>query len=412
LGSYDSTTNEFAIDTGLANIQAELADLKPYLDPKTLTIMPDRQHLEKQAIVAPTISGREDRSNIIEQKTPIPRPIKKPVIKQSNLDPDLTTDINIEAEENLMAKILLEDRTIDRLSGWGISDRSFFITQYQQIFQAARAIADRGEAVNLLSVGNAMRDLHPQIDSSLVTILSRDNPAASIDSVANIVRAKQLSRELTQVATRLRADAYDRGKPLFQIFREHLGAMVAIDSGSYDTELPTSIAPLEIVNLSNLQSERQLIATIVQVPQAMKYLTEIGVSDDCFTHPEHRSIYAAVRDLDRASEEVNLLSVRNRLDRSAATTASDIVESTLLLPVALYASRAIEARQRQELLVVSDELTAAANVPHHSTKDLVEVLAAAKTALERTADRSLKLPDIQIEESQPEPDKVNLSKGR
>jgi DnaB-like helicase N terminal domain len=415
LGSYDSATNEFAIDTGLANITVELADLKPYLDPKTLTIVPDRQHLEKPTIAAPTASGREDRSNIIDRKTPIQRPLKKPVIKQSNLDPDLTTDINIEAEENLMAKILTVDNALDRASRWGVSDRSFFITQYQQIFQVARAIADRGEAVNLLSVGEAMRDLHPQIDSSLVTILSRDNPAASLDSVANIVRAKQLARELAQVATRLKADVYDRGKPLFQITREHLGAIAAIDTGSYELELPTSIAPLEIVNLSNLQSERQLIATIVQVPQAVKYLSEIGVSDECFTHPEHRAIYVAVRDLDRAAEEVNLLSVRNRLDRSAATTASDIVESTLLLPVALYASRAIESRQRQELLVVSNELTAAASAPHHLTKDLVEVLATAKTAIERTAAKSLKLPDLQIEESQPEPEpdlNVNLSQGR
>ena len=399
LGSYNSGTNEFAIDTGLANIQAELADLKPYLDPKTLTIVPDRQELAKES----------------EQKTPAQRPLKKPVIKQSNLAPDLTAAINIEAEENLIAKILIDDRTIGRVSALGISDRSFFAPQYQQIFQAARAITDRDEAVNLLSVGNAMRDLHPQIDSSLVTILSRDNPAASLDSVANIVRAKQIGRELTQVATRLKADAYDRSKPLFQITREHLGAIAAIQSGSYDPELPIPTAPLEIVNLSDLHSERQLIAAIVQVPQAMGYLTKVGVTDECFTHPEHRSIYAAVRDLDRATEEVNLLSVRNRLDRSAATTASNIVESTLLLPVDLYASRAIEARQRHELLVVSEDLTAAANVPHHSTKDLLEVLAVAQTAIADTAAKSLKLPDLQIEESQPEPEpdlKVNPSKGR
>jgi DnaB-like helicase N terminal domain len=396
IGSYDRASQEHAVRLGLVDIQAELADLKPYIDPQTLTIAEHNRN---------SVKPEQERDRPAPQSLPNPvlQRIAKPVTKQHHAQIDCITFMNIEAEENLIAKILTDPNALKRVSEWRISDRSFDFLQYQQIFNSARSIADRGEEVNLLSVGDAMQDKHPGINSSLVTILSRDNPSVSLNSVTSIVRNNQIGRELLQVGLDLKVAAYDRYQPIFQITRDNLGAIADIQNGSDRLVLPTSIAPLQIVDLSDRRSEEQIITAILQVPQVTGYLTKTGLTGDCFTHPEHREIYTAAQDLDRHQEEVNLLSVRNRLKQNeAATTASNIVASTLVLPIDIHVGRVIELNQRRELLNVADTLERVK--PRSSTEDLVNVLAEVKTAIEQTAAKSLKLPQLKIEESQPEPE--------
>jgi DnaB-like helicase N terminal domain len=388
IGSYSHTTKNYAVGSGMVNINAELAELKPYIDPQTLTIAEHNRNLLERAQ---------------EQRQPSHKSIIKPVVKQNNSQLDSINFINVEAEENLLAKILIDPDALERATERGISDLSFDALQYRQIFNSVRSIADRGEEVNLLAVGDAMQDKHLDINSSLVAIVSRDNPTVSLDSVTSIVRGNQIGRELLRVATELKVDAYDPHKPVFQITRENLEAIADIHNGSYSPAPPTLTAPQSIVELTNRRSEEQIIAAILQVRQATDYLTKAGLTSDCFTHPEHRAIYTAAQDLHHHQEEVNLLSVRNRLKQNeAATTASNIAESTLVLPIDIHVGRVIELRQRRELLNVADILERVQ--PQSLTEDLMNVLAEVKTAIEQTAAKSLKLPELKIEERQPEPE--------
>jgi DnaB-like helicase N terminal domain len=385
IGSYNHTTGSYAVGSGINDIRAELAQLKPYINPKTLTIAENSRNLVKP---------------VLKQNQPSPQPTVKPVVKQSNPPLESTTFINIEAEENLIAKILTDWDALERATELGISDRSFYALQYGQIFNSARSIADRGEEVNLLAVGDTMQDNHPDINSSLVAILSRDNPAVSLDSVASIVRAKQIGREIGRVTNELKVDAYDRHQPVFQITSEKLKAIADIHNGSYNPAPPTPTAPIPNTDLTNLYSERQIIAALLQLPQVTDYLTKAGLTADCFTHPEHQAIYTAAQDLDRQQEEVNLISVRNRLKQSeAATTASNIVESTLVLPIDIHVGRLIELNQRRELVVVADMLAGVS--PDYSIQDLHRVLTEANAAIE-TAAKPSQLPR-EVEENHPEP---------
>jgi hypothetical protein len=403
LGSYNHETKEHTVGLGLVDIKTELADLKPYIDPKTLTISEHNSSLAHPAI---------------EQNHPSPKPLVEDlsaaIVKQKHPQLDSNTFMNVEAEENLLAKILTDPDALERATERGISDRSFDALQYRQIFHSARSIADRGEEVNLLSVGDAMQDKHPDINSSLVAILSRDNPTVSLDSVTSIVRGNQIGREILQFATQLKVDAYNLHKPIFETTRENLESIANIHSGSYHPAPPAPTAPPLIEELRDRRSEEQIIAAILQVPQATDYLTKAGLTGDCFTHPKHREIYTAAQDLNRHQEEVNLLSVRNRLKQNeAATTASNIVESTLVLPIDIHVGRVIELRQRRELLDVADILERVQ--PQSSTEDLLNVLTEVKTTIEQTAAKSLKLPELKIEERQPEPERSphqHPSRGR
>jgi DnaB-like helicase N terminal domain len=389
IGSYSHTTKNYAVGSGMVNINAELAELKPYIDSQTLTIAEHNRNLLERAQ---------------EQRQPSHKSIIKPVVKQNNSQLDSINFINVEAEENLLAKILTARDALEQSTKQGISDRSFFVSQYQQIFKSARSIQARDEEVNLLSVGDVMQSRNPDINKSLVAIVSRDNPTVSLNSVTSIVRGNQIGREILQFATQLKIDAYNRHKPIFETTRENLEAIANIHNSSYSPAPPAPTAPPLIEELRDRRSEEQIIAAILQVPQATDYLTKAGLTGDCFTHPEHQEIYTVAQGLNRHQEEVNLLSVRNRLkQKEAATTASNIVESTLVLPIDIHVGRVIELRQRCELLNVADMLGRV--LPQSSTEGLLNVLTEVKTAIEQTAANSLKLPELKIEEPQSKPER-------
>jgi DnaB-like helicase N terminal domain len=238
-------------------------------------------------------------------------------------------------------------------------------------------------------------------DSTIIDVEVERDPSFIILPHEKI--SKQLGQEIMQVATKLTADAYDRSKPIFQITRENLEAISDIHDGSYQPDPSTPITPHHIEELSDRRSEEQIISTMLQAPQVTDYLTKTGLTSKYFTHPEHQAIYTAAQELNRHQQQVNLLSVRNKLNQSEATTANNIVESTPVLPVNIHVGRVIELRQRRELLNVADMLGRV--LPHSSTEDLLNVLTEVKTTIEQTAAKSLKLPELEIEERQTEPER-------
>jgi hypothetical protein len=252
---------------------------------------------------------------------------------------------------------------------------------------------------------------HQQPNSTIIDVEIERDPSFII--LSHKKSSKQLGQEIMQVATKLTADAYDRSKPIFQITRENLKAISDIHDGSYQPDQSTSITPHHIEELSDRRSEEKIISTMLHAPQAIDYLIETGLTSKCFTHPEHQAIYTAAQELNRQQEEVNLVSVRSKLDQSAATTASNIFEFTPVLLINIHVGRVIELRQRRELLNVADMLGRVP--PQSSTEDLLNVLTEVKTAIEQTAAKSLKLPELKIEERQPEPERSphqHPSRGR
>jgi DnaB-like helicase N terminal domain len=252
---------------------------------------------------------------------------------------------------------------------------------------------------------------HQQPDSTIIDVEVERDPSFII--LPHEKSSKQLGQEIMQVATKLTADAYDRSKPIFQITRENLEAISDIHDGSYQPDPSTPITPRHIEELSDRRSEEQIISTMLQAPQAIDYLIKTGLTSKCFTQPEHQTIYTAAQNLNLQQQQVNLLSVRNKLTQSKATTASNIVESTPVLPVNIHVGRVIELRQRRELLNVADMLGRV--LPQSSIEDLLNVLTEVKTTIEQTAANSLKLPELKIEEPQSEPEQAlqqQPSRGR
>jgi DnaB-like helicase N terminal domain len=382
LGAYNSKTHAYSVGTGLTAAAPELSELRRQIDPQTWLIAPASRSLERLAI---------DRTKPALDSHQSPRSMQP-----DNSEPDLNVLFNIEADENLIAKILTQPTALPQAIGSGVSAHSFATTQHQQIFTTARAIADSGTEVDLHSVAVAMAPAQPKIWELLATIVTRDN-LASVPSLAGIVCEKQIRRDLLQLADRLNKDACDLSKPVAHATNHSLQDLSDTRSGNYHQPPPAPTTRLTRHNLQDERAERQTIAAVLQVPGLLERLVATGLTGKCFARPEHQEIYMAATELAHKQEEVNLPAARNRLAGfPAATVATDIVASTLVLPLSHDVTQLVSLHQRRELVKEADRLDAAAYDPKHSYGDLLNILDESSKNVATIAQQSPKLPDLEL----------------
>jgi hypothetical protein len=400
LGSYNSNDRQYSVHSGLDKVRSELTALKPHLDLKTWTIK--AAGINPQPVV-----------NQQAPKNPAPKP---PVTKQTHPTVDLNNLINVEAEEALLAKILTDEETFEEVIKQGISDRSFAAPLYQQIFKASQSISTAGRKVNLMNIASAMSTKSPDIYASIATIVSRDI-SGSVDSFATIVREKQIQRDLYSTAASLRNDVSDLAKPVLYSTKENLKTLADINIGKYQPIPPIPNTQPHTSNLKNIQLEQEIISALLQAPATIASMTKIGLTSKCFDRLEHQQIYATAVDLHARGEEVNLLSVRNRLstEPEAAAMATNLVESAFPMATKTGVNKLITLSQRRDLVELADRLTTTALKPRQSMSDLTNIISDHQVAIKEIEDRSPKLPDLEITEHQPESQQepqVNKSRGR
>jgi hypothetical protein len=382
LGAYNSKTHAYSVGTGLGAAAPKLSELRRQIDPKTWLIAPASREIERLAI---------DRTKPAPDSHESPRSVQP-----DNSEPDLNVLFNIEADENLIAKILTQPTALPQAIGSGVSAHSFATTQHQQIFTTARAIADSGAGVDLHSVALAMAPAQPKIWELLATIVTRDN-LASVPSLAGIVREKQIRRDLLQLADRLNKDACDLSKPVVHAINHSLQDLSDTRSGNYHRPPPAPTTRLPRHNLQDERAERQTIAAVLQVPNLLERLVATGLTGNCFARPEHQEIYTAATELANKQEEVNLPALRNRLaGLPSATVAADIVASTLVLPLSHDVTTLVGLHQRRELVKEADRLDAATSDPKHSYGDLLNILDESSKNVATIAQQSPKLPDLEL----------------
>ncbi len=236
------------------------------------------------------------------------------------------------------------------------------------------------------------------------------------EKILSIVPERQPLRDsILQVARQLKQDACDLSIPLLYSTKETLKAIASITNGNHNPTVPTvTTTSPRVNNLDELQLERSAISAILQVPQALDDMILRGFTSECLINPQHREICSAAVDYHGEHGEVNLSNIRNRLSKDAATTATSLVENTnasILLP--LDVGRLITFNQRRDLVDIAEQLELAAVDSSCSNDDLRRVLDESKRAIRETEGRSPRLPELTINESQPEPKpKKNSSKGR
>jgi replicative DNA helicase len=118
------------------------------------------------------------------------------------------------AEEAVLGGILLDNTGIDRVAGM-ISAEDFYRESHRCIFRAMRALAERNEPVDLITLGEELKARNDLANVGGLTYLAqlaeRVPTAANIAHHAGLVREKAILRHLITTATSIATRGYDEG---------------------------------------------------------------------------------------------------------------------------------------------------------------------------------------------------------
>jgi replicative DNA helicase len=368
-------------------------------------IAQDIENELNQEIAPPVVENLPD-SNLDKVSLNLTKPAakdkspatEKPILKQEIATTDPNSLYNFEAQENLIGKILLEPAAFQKSLVAGISEKSFTPGLHRDIFLAARAINDEGKQINGETIAQVMNSTQPNIRNNLATILARNAPSTSVDSIVEVVREKQIRRDMDRMAADLGKSAHDKTQPVFQILRSNQHHATSIADGSYaisqqPPSLKNDFAP---DNLKNVGSERMIIAAILNTPHPIKDLAVTGLTSKAFTDPDHQEIFRAAETLHQKGLENNLMTIRNQVGDRAAVKASEIASSVTPQMVKEPIANVMGLAQRRDLADVSNKLALAAAQPGASKGELLEILSKAKEDIKSVSDRSVKLPELEV----------------
>jgi replicative DNA helicase len=392
LGSYDDNTKDLKVGADMATAQASLNQISQQLD-------------EKWLVKQPSV-------NLAKDKTPI---TEKPVLKQEIATADPNSFYNFEAQENLIGKILLEPAAFQKSLGAGVSEKSFTPGLHRDIFLAARAITDEGKQVNGETIAKVMDSKQPSIRTDLATILARSAPGTSVDSIAEVVREKQIRRDMDRMAADLGKAAHDKTQPVFRTLKNNQNHAASIAAGSYAvSQQPPSLSNNSAPdNLKNVGSERLIIAAILNTAHPIKDLAITGLTSKAFTDPDHQEIFRAAETLHEKGLENNLMTIRNQVSDRAAVKASEISNNVTPQMVKEPIANVMGLAQRRDLTSIADSLATSAAQPGASKTELLEVLGKAKEDIKSVSERSPKLPELEVTTVETTVEKSNTkSRGR
>ncbi len=122
---------------------------------------------------------------------------------------------NIEAEKSLLGCILISDKVFDKISPIVDAD-DFYDMSNKKIFEVIKEMNQRGDAVDYLTVTNALRTkgiLESVGGASYISMLSDSIPTyAHAEEYARIVREKSILRNLIDLSTKIIEDSYGESR--------------------------------------------------------------------------------------------------------------------------------------------------------------------------------------------------------
>jgi replicative DNA helicase len=120
---------------------------------------------------------------------------------------------NLEAERSVLGAILVNNDALDRVRDTGIEARDFYRDAHTKIYEAACALADRREPVDLVTLSSALRDrgaFEAVGGTGFLTTLFDDAFAAgNAANYAKIVREKAVQRRMISACSEIIQEAFE-----------------------------------------------------------------------------------------------------------------------------------------------------------------------------------------------------------
>lgn len=123
---------------------------------------------------------------------------------------------NIDAEESVLGGVLLKNDAMDEIDF--LEPEDFYREKHRKIFIAMQELSDRGEPIDLVTLGTALKDAGDLErvggEAFLAYLAGRVPTAANVVYYARLVRDKGLFRHLIDASTQIAADSYEADEPV------------------------------------------------------------------------------------------------------------------------------------------------------------------------------------------------------
>ncbi len=166
---------------------------------------------------------------------------------------------SLEAERSVLGVILLKNDAIFEVQEQGLEARDFYLSSHQKIFEVLTALARKGEALDLLTLTNALRDRQCFEEvggtAALTSLLDDTFAVSNVGHYAAIVRSKAQLRRLIGTCT--------------DIVEESFGPVEELESFLDDAER-------RIFEVSDTKSSKTFASMNELLVDAMKRIEELA----------------------------------------------------------------------------------------------------------------------------------------
>jgi replicative DNA helicase len=374
LGSYNAQTMEYTLGKDLKDSAASLQELKEQVN-LDFTIRPSTA--KEIAGAAPAAVSKPSNSMV---KDTAPKPsTEKPQLRAdkpiaaSELS-DERTLLDAEIEGQLIAKIVLQPDALNKAVEQGITDKSFDFLVYQEAFKAAQQLAADGKPTDLKSVVDELKN--EQFTQIIVNDIQTEQQV-STDYLAKAVSTKEFKHNALNVASAMRRDAYSPTS-VDQITAKSVDLINSARDGKTIAKPEVAFSPPP-QPLNSVAFEQKVVAALITAPNLYQEAVDAGLTNDSFTNPQTKKIFEAVSELSAEKEEVNIRSVRSRLDNPEDQLLASNLSTIPALPtVAADIKMVIDLSTRRDLVKAADRLADAAYDPKSSKQSLKSSLDEAK----------------------------------
>src|SRR5690625_2381187 len=190
---------------------------------------------------------------------------------------DRTPPHNIEAEQAIIGAIFLEPEAFSTASEL-LMPEDFYRAGHQRIFEAMLKLADRGEAIDVVTVTSALQDskhLEEVGGVSYLTEVAGSVPtAANIGYYSKIVEEKALLRRLIRTATDIVTDTFSREDAVEDVLNEAEKGILEV-SGRKNSGAFKSIKDVLIEVYDNIEQLHQNKEDVTGIPTGFRDLDRI-----------------------------------------------------------------------------------------------------------------------------------------
>lgn len=124
----------------------------------------------------------------------------------TTISPEKLPPQNIDAEKSLLGSLLIDKEAINKVADF-LKMEDFYHRSHQLIYQAATALFDKREPIDLLSLSNKLKESGSLEDTggmSYLTSLANSVPtSAHVNSYAKIVQRKKMLRDMIDAANHI-----------------------------------------------------------------------------------------------------------------------------------------------------------------------------------------------------------------